>query len=366
MRRKALILILFTFLKSALAFPCPALHPDTIDSRLFLYAKNTPADITQDIDKLVNYLKQPSAGKKNIVKTFSYWIMQNISYDISGFLNDVYNTEGIKGTLRNKKGVCQDYSELFKAMCDRAGIRCYVITGYAKSFNYKPGDRFTRSNHSWNVVCLDSTYMLMDLTWSSGCLRYVDDQWRYFINPDISQIFTAPEAFVENHLPSDPQWQLLTHPVSMNAFMKFDTYRDMQRDPSGYFNFADSIRSFEKLDKEAQDLKLADNAFRFYPVMLDYAYHYYNQAVNCSNEAIDQYNAAVTSYNKSITDTGTPIASGDYNRTMVSSAINNFNKAVRLLSKISSFSDNQISAPNLLERCHMGLDATNELMKLLK
>jgi transglutaminase/protease-like cytokinesis protein 3 len=364
MRFKALILILFLVILNTFARANGL--ADTTDKKLYNHARNAPADVSLDLDNLVDYLKQPASNKREMVKVFSYWIMQNISYDISGFLQDVYNTDGVTGTLRTKKGVCQDYSELFKAMCDLAGIKCYVIDGYAKAFNYKPGQKFSKANHAWNIVWLDDRYRLMDLTWSSGYIRYMDDGFRYYVQPDTSQLFASPEAFVEKHLPSDPQWQLLTHPVSMNAFMRFDSYRNMRHDSLRYYNYADSIATFEKLDKNAQELKTADNAYSFYPAIGDYAYHYYNLAVGLSNSAIDQYNAAVTSYNKSINDSGLPVASGDYNKNVVSNALSNYQKAIKLLSRISNYTDNQISAPALLEKCNMGFEATAQLMKTLK
>ncbi|HTI59920.1 transglutaminase domain-containing protein [Mucilaginibacter sp.] len=364
MRSKALILILFAVIQTSFVYAYPI--TDTTDKKLYDRARKTPADISVDLEKLVDYLKQPASSQREIVKAFSYWIMLNISYDISGFLQDVYNTDGINGTLRTKKGVCQDYSELFKAMCDVAGIKCYVIKGYAKAFNYRPGEAFSKANHAWNIVWLDSQYHLMDLTWSSGYIRYETDGWHYYMQPDTSQVFVSPEAFVEKHLPSDPQWQLLTHPIPMNAFTRTDSYSAMLHDTLKYYNYADSIARFEKLDKDAQELKEADNAYSFYPALGDYAYHYYNLAVTCSNAAIDQYNAAVTSYNKSIEDSGAPVASGDYNKTVVSTALTNYQKAIKLLSRISSYSDNQISPSALLGKCMMGLEATTELMKTLR
>ena len=364
MRSKTLILILFTFIQISFVYAHP--FADTTDKKLYDRAHNAPADVTLDLDKLVAYLKQPATCQREMVKVFSYWIMQNISYDISGFLSNVYNTGGVKGTLRTRKGVCQDYSELFKAMCDLAGIKCYVVRGYAKAFNYKPAEGFRKANHAWNIVWLDDRYRLMDLTWSSGCLRYEGNNLRFYMQPDTSQIFMSPEAFVENHMPSDPQWQLLAHPIHMNAFIRFSSYKDMRRDTLKYYNYADSIATFEKLGKDAQEQKEADNAYKFYPVMMDYAYHYYNIAVSCSNTAIDQYNAAVSSYNKSIEDTGTPMVFGDYNKTVVSNALANYQKAIKLLDRISRYSDDRISASTLLGKCLMGLEVTTQLMKTLR
>ncbi len=376
MRIRVLLSVLFALVfESAFAIPAnfKTSSPyakkayDTIDTRLYIYAKTTPQDIALDIDKLVEYLKQPANSKKDIAKIFSYWIMQNISYDIDGFLNGNFNTEGPQGTLRRKIGVCQDYSELFKAMCDRANIRCYFIAGYAKAFDYIPGNPFKKANHAWNIVWLDNTYYLMDLTWSSGYLEFVDNNWRYTMRPDVSQFFAAPEAFVGKHLPTDPKWQLLNYPVSMNTFMKCNNTRDMLHDSSRFYNFKDTIASFEKLDKDAQEIQSANAAYGFYPILSDFAYHYYNLAVTYSNTATDYYNAAVSSYNKSVTDNnGTPVASGAYNKTGVSNAIDYYSKAVKLLTKIRNYADNNINAGDLFDKCNAGRDASNEMLKTLK
>lgn len=368
MRSKAFIWLLFVLIQSLPAFSQTTTRlPDTTDQKLYNYASRAPAAIALDIDKLVDYLKKPATCEKDMVKSFSYWIMQNISYDISGFINNEYNGNGITGTLTNRKGVCQDYSELFKAMCDQAGIKCYTIIGYAKVFDYKPGNRFDRTNHSWNMVSLDGNYYLLDITWCSGYVAHAGGTWRYVIKPDVAHLFISPELFVENHLPADPQWQLLNHPVSMEAFERYNSHADMLREQSRYFNFADSIRLYDGLDQDAQELKTAENAFKFHPVLSEYAYHYYNEAVNYSNAAIDLYNAAVTAYNKSITDNGgIPTSTGDYNKDVVSNAISNYNRAIKLLSKIKSYADSQINAQNLLQRCSNGLNASNELMRSLR
>jgi transglutaminase/protease-like cytokinesis protein 3 len=368
MRIKALILLFIALSCDAFA-QNRAIHngTDTIDTRLYAYAKSTPADITLDVDKLAEYLEQPAASPRDRVKVFSYWIMQNISYDIYGFMIGNYNKDGITGTLRDKKGVCQDYSELFKALCDHAGIRCYVIAGYAKAFDYVPGNQFKKANHAWNIVWLDNAYIPMDLTWGSGHIEFNNNQWQYFVDPDISQVFARPESFIIKHLPADPRWQLLHYPVSMDAFLKFNDPRDMLHDSTRYYSFQDSISTFEKLDKDTQELESADAAYNFYPILTDFAYHYYNLAVTYSNTATDYYNAAVSSYNKSVEDTGgAPVASGDYNKTSVGNAVDNYAKAVKLLMRIKGYADENINAGQLLEKCSAGLDASNEMLKTLK
>ncbi|MFI5162172.1 MAG: transglutaminase domain-containing protein [Sphingobacteriales bacterium] len=376
MRRRILLTILFAlifgygFASTAYRrtiLPDTPKAVDTIDTRLYNYAKSAPSDIALDIDKLVEYLKQPASNQRDMVTIFSYWIMQNISYDIDGFLNGNFNTEGPEGTLRRKIGVCQDYSELFKAMCDRANIKCYFIAGYAKAFDYMPGSNFKKANHAWNIVCLDNTFYPMDLTWSSGYVMYVDNALRYFIKPDISHVFASPEAFIEKHLPTDPKWQLLNYPVSMQAFTKFNSSGEMLHDSTRYYSYKDTITTFESLDKDAQEIQSANAAYNFYPILSDFAYHYYNLAVTYSNTATDYYNAAVSCYNKSVTDNnGTPVASGAYNKTGVNNAIDYYSRAVNLLMKIRNYADNNINAGELLGKCNTGLDDANLMLTTFK
>ena len=339
---------------------------DTLDQKLFNYAKNTPPRLSRDVDRLTQYLIQADTNKKNIVKTLSYWIMQNIIYDFDAFINSTYNEEGITGTLKNRKGVCQDYSELFKAMCDRAGIPCYVINGYAKGFGYTPGLKFDKSNHAWNIIWLDNNYISMDLTWASGYIEYVDNGWKYFSKPDISQLFAAPENFVEKHLPADPKWQLLHYPVSMNSFLKFQDQKDMLKDSSHYYSFRDSIRMLDKLDTDARELKSAEDAYKFYPVKSEYAFHYYRLAVTYSNAASDYYNSAVQSYNKAVANNTKPQPTGNYSEEVISNAIILYNKALKLLMKISDYADNQIHPDQLMPACNQGIEYANELLKTLK
>lgn len=368
MKWRASFLIVFLLYPYSFALAQPHSSADANDRKILEHVKNTPGDTGRDIDSLVSYLELGTSSKKDIAKAFSYWIMQNISYDIYAFINNSFNTEGIKGTLRDKRGVCQDYAELFKAMCDRAGIKCYVVAGYAKAFGYKPGSSFDKANHAWNIICLDDNWYLMDLTWSSGYIDLVDDQWRYFLKPDPTQLFAEPEKFIGKHLPSDPKWQLLDRPVSMDAFLRFDSPADMLNTGSGYYNYRDSISLFDKLGKDEQELKSADDAYNFYPVAGDLAYHYYNMAVTYSNIATEAYNAAVDSYNAAIlaTKAAPNMPVGSYNQTGIANAINYYIRAIRLLSRISSYRDGSIDAPQLLATCNTGLDASKELLKTLK
>jgi len=134
------------------------------------------------------------------------------------------NERVAEDVLRLRKTVCNGYARLFTTLCDYAGIRSEVITGYAKINNNKP--RFG-ANHYWNAVMIDSAWYLLDATWASGYIfrnEFVHEyDTRYFLTP--------PRTFVLDHYPDDPRWTLLNEsplpgefynsPFKQKSFIKY-------------------------------------------------------------------------------------------------------------------------------------------------
>ena len=55
--------------------------------------------------------------------------------------------------LASKYGVCQDYADLFQAMCTRAGIPCITVSGMGGG-----------GSHAWNMVYVDGQWLYVDCT----------------------------------------------------------------------------------------------------------------------------------------------------------------------------------------------------------
>ena len=117
--------------------------------------------------------------------------------------------------LKNRRAVCDGYARLFQSLCSHAGIRSQVITGYARTKWEGANTRF-KSNHTWNAVCIDGVWWLLDVTWASGFIarssgefvRHYDDY--YFLS--------SPEKFIEHHYPDDQRWTLMSDPPAMQEF----------------------------------------------------------------------------------------------------------------------------------------------------
>jgi len=116
--------------------------------------------------------------------------------------------------LQNKSAVCDGYARLFKTLCDYAGLRSAIITGFAKG-DLSRQLKF-RCNHTWNAVYIDSAWRLLDVTWASGYTSYRGDEFikRY----DDTYFLAPPEVFIQDHFPDDLRWTLMDKPIIPREF----------------------------------------------------------------------------------------------------------------------------------------------------
>ena len=105
-----------------------------------------------------------------------------VLYDFVVYVLD-YNTESIQPgyklrlgegandpakALINGYGESGAYAELYKDLCDMAGLECYVVEGTA----FTPGSK-DRIEHAWNAVKIDGSWYHVDCSWpDAGGKRY--------------------------------------------------------------------------------------------------------------------------------------------------------------------------------------------------
>ena len=175
--------------------------------------------------------KDYTTDKEKVRSIFS-WITDHIAYRVKKSYRPVqaashgpssytdtarwkYSDDIVAETvLQNRSAVCDGYARLFKTLCDDAGLRSAVISGFANG-DYNRHARF-RCNHTWNAVYIDSAWHLLDATWASGYTNYSGDAFikRY----DASYFMAAPEDFIRDHFPDDIRWTLMQHPSFPNEF----------------------------------------------------------------------------------------------------------------------------------------------------
>ncbi|MFN8252022.1 MAG: transglutaminase domain-containing protein [Ferruginibacter sp.] len=180
-----------------------------------------------DIVKLSKDLTSIFTDNKLKVRAIFRWITENIAYDYK-FINkgrevkkpDCDNAvnceqriaewkgEYVKKVLQTKKGVCSGYAELFKTLCDIAGIKTEVVEGYARTKPYQVGNHIS-VNHAWNAVLLDSNWYFLDATWAAGACSESEETEKltgFHKNFKAYYWLTPYEQLKRNHYPQHGRW----------------------------------------------------------------------------------------------------------------------------------------------------------------
>jgi hypothetical protein len=218
---KLVFLFVFLVFQFGQLFPQSPVHDLERDAlkryrKIQTHVRKTPEESSGDIDLLSEYLQEGMETDLEKVRSIYLWIAFNITYDMEKFLGGRFEGQTIPGVLKGKKAICDGYSNLFSALCNSAGIENRKIIGYSKGYGYNPGQKFAVSNHAWNAVMINEEWYLLDVTWAASRSNNSDfkpgekNLEHYFL--------TDPEVFLIDHLPEDPQWQLLEEPISLEDF----------------------------------------------------------------------------------------------------------------------------------------------------
>jgi transglutaminase/protease-like cytokinesis protein 3 len=219
MKTKALhSIILFVLL--AMAMPaltgvvCAQIRHDfrNADQR----ALSAPADVEQDLVRLVDYLTENVYEDRNKVRAIYRWITDRISYDIHALNNPPDDWPSPDEVLFRRRAICTGYAVLFDEMSRIAGLETELIIGHSKGLGtLNSGTSDFTSNHVWNAVKVDGHWALFDPTWGAG---YVTSGGFFIPSYNDFYFMADPVKIVYTHLPEDPDWQLLVNPVSMKKY----------------------------------------------------------------------------------------------------------------------------------------------------
>ena len=237
-------------------------------------------------DSLARMLTNGYNSDRDKVASIFRWITENITYNVRPYYNaNLYSdkhkyedndTGALKplservaiDVLKRRIALCDGYARLFKTLCDYAGIKCEVISGYADGGMSHRRLKFT-SNHRWNAVYLDSAWHLLDVTWASGFVTYSSND--FVQNYDNKYFLTPAQDFIRDHYPEDLQWTLLPKPPALNeykyspfqnnAFIKYKI--ESYKPQSGIINasLGDTVQIELETGSTDKRLFLADTAY---------------------------------------------------------------------------------------------------------
>lgn len=194
-----------------------------------------PQTSEESIPVLTQKIIAHQTTERGKVTAIFRWITDNISYRVPNCFNrtwpnlkkaneDIDDTSTVlkplnervaELVLKRKSAVCDGYARLFKTLCDYAGIKSEVVSGYSKTGFQRAGEKF-RSNHTWNAVCIDSAWYLLDATWASGYITWQGDDFIRSYNDHY--FLTPPQQFIYDHYPEDLKWTLLPSPPELREY----------------------------------------------------------------------------------------------------------------------------------------------------
>lgn len=251
---------------------------------------NIPASKTFSTTDIAEYVKQNIDTDNRRLRAIYRWVSGNIKYDTdsANVINMGLNVEArITYALRRRRGVCENYAAIFNDICLKAGLITYKVDGYTKQNGF-----VDKTGHSWCAVFIDNKWLLCDPTWDSGT---GDTKW----------LLVPPSQMIETHMPFDPMWQLLDHPISHRQFYSGNFFSNKKEQ---FFNYTDSIAAYNKMDSLQ---KFSSVAYRIeqngvYNNLVTNWHQYakmhieiirQDKDVNLYNSSVADLNAATTIYN---------------------------------------------------------------------
>lgn len=152
--------------------------------KLYYLTKDPDAinQMQQSIDATVNKILAEASGKSSTADkllVFHDYLVLNSTFEkleeSTGYNSSIYNAFGSgadQGSIQ-----CAGYAKAMQYLCDRAGIRCMVVTG----------EKSTGESHAWNVVDVDGAWYNLDTTWDDPILttpNIKNLRHNYFLVPD--------------------------------------------------------------------------------------------------------------------------------------------------------------------------------------
>lgn len=159
--------------------------------------KTEKAAVDNLADQLVAEADKSFSTQFDKVLFFHDYIINNCTYDLSAD-----NGASAYGCLIEGKAVCEGYAKAMMILCNRAGIECIPVTGFASNNG-------SSQSHMWDLIKIDGCWTHVDVTWddiesravSAPCYSYLgltDEQIRidHTVNPSI--LFSTPKALSDS------------------------------------------------------------------------------------------------------------------------------------------------------------------------
>jgi transglutaminase-like putative cysteine protease len=226
----------------------------------FLHMKDIQSSSLIDLAKNIITL---TPDKKEQLQILLLWSYHNMKADSSRFFTGG-NPLTTEEAFRLRRGLCDEYSNMVSEFCSAAKIPGYRVPGYVRYAGFAGHENFSQSNHAWNAVYVDSTWLLCDLFWSTTVLVTEGTSSPFLKKRLETDYFLGlPGEFIKDHLPADPVFQFSNHPIKLEAFAKRSGGIDSTVAQMNYVNYKDSLTALTKMSADDQSIAIARRAYEY-------------------------------------------------------------------------------------------------------
>ena len=199
-----------------------------------------PEAAGRSVSSLVAYLKQHLSTDDQLARAIYTWVSRNIKYNVyityTSRNEEADETKEIQKILSERKGICQDYALLFKALVKEAGMDAYVIDGY----NRRDG-ALLPDPHEWCAAKVSGKWYMFDPTWGAGFV----ENYQFIPSPNHRFCKLLPDTLLKTHMPFDPMFQFRERPLS---YEEFDTGVVDEQRSVPVFYWADTLALYARQD----------------------------------------------------------------------------------------------------------------------
>ena len=189
------------------------------------HARNAPEYAERDVKALAKYLQQPAKNDLEKARAIYIWLTQYIYYDDEAYNSNAYLNKNYSANnvLENRNSVCEGFANLFYALGKEMGLEIKKVSGYAKGYSYKKGQRFNDTNHAWNIIRINGQGRVFDATWGEGYGKNVNGKLLSKKKFDEFWFNTDPYAAIFTHMPTQKWQTLIENPIPPKIFHLFPT-----------------------------------------------------------------------------------------------------------------------------------------------
>ncbi|KAL2754392.1 hypothetical protein ACRALDRAFT_1063245 [Sodiomyces alcalophilus JCM 7366] len=160
---------------------------------------------------LAHVLCSPFSSYTDKARAIFTWFHHNIAYDCAAFFGNAVRSRTPEETIAKGAAVCSGYADTYKAIAERAGLECVVVTGHGKGYGHtslKKGERPPPKKvdgHAWNAVRIDGgEWKLVDSCWGAGNVSNVTKQFTAVFKP--GEFTKRNDIFGLSHYPKDERY----------------------------------------------------------------------------------------------------------------------------------------------------------------